>query len=472
VAGNLVVLDVGKTRSKLSLWTPKAVLLESRERRNQRRYSDGRLVLDAEGIEKWLIEALRELPDKQRIGGIIPVGHGAGAALIRDGRLALPPSDYESPIGQPIRAAYETQRDPFALTGSPALPDGLNLGIQLHRLEQSHPELFDERTQIVTWPQYWSWLLSGVTATEVTSLGCHTDLWNPASATPSNMAERRGWAKLFAPLRPAKESLGRLKQDWVARTGLPPSVNVYCGIHDSNAALVAARAHREFAASELTVLSTGTWFVAMRSLAQAAALSVRQLPTGRDVLVNVDVHRRPVPSARFMGGREIHLLTALASRQIDIVADQPAILGAAGAIVSSYAMALPTLAPGCGPYPKARGGWIQKPEDPLEQRAAASLYVALMSDAMLELIGSRKNLLIEGRFASAELFTRGLASLRPDLRVYTPSVHADVAQGALKLVYPGELSEGVVKPVTPLDLDLASYRARWRSEAERAGTRP
>jgi sugar (pentulose or hexulose) kinase len=285
------------------------------------------------------------------------------------------------------------------------------------------------------------------------------------------MAVRRGWAKLLAPLRPAGEALGRLRSEWVSRTGLPPTVQVYCGIHDSNAALVAARAHREVANGELTVLSTGTWFVAMRSLAASAAFNPRQMPEGRDVLVNVDIHRKPVPSARFMGGREIHLLTALASRQIDIPADQPAVLGAAASVLSRGALALPTLAPGCGPFPRAKGGWIEKPGEPLELRAAASLYVALMTDVMLELIGARKDLVVEGRFAAAELFVRALAQLRPDLRVFTSSANTDVAQGALNLVYGRELPEGTLRPVAPLNLDLTAYRARWRAEADKLEAR-
>lgn len=467
MSGNLVVLDVGKTLSKLSLWTPNGELLELRERRNQGCYSRGLPVLDTNGIEEWLAEALASLPEKDRIGGIIPVGHGAGAALIRDGARAAPPADYEAPVASQVRNAYDAERDPFTETGSPALPDGLNLGVQLHHLEQTRPELFDPRTQIVTWPQYWSWLLSGVAATEGTSLGCHTDLWNPAAAGPSKMAIRRGWAKLFAPLSPAGKALGRLRRDWAARTGLPPSVKVYCGLHDSSAALVAAGAYRELGSGELTVLSTGTWFVAMRSPGASGVFSQRQLPEGRDVLLNVDPELRPVPSARFMGGREIHLLTALASRQIDIVADQRAIVSAAAEVLSRGTMVLPTLAPGCGPFPKGRGGWIAKPNEPLQLRAAASLYAALMTDEMLDLIGSRKKLLVEGRFAAAELFVRALATFRPDLQIYTSSANADVARGALKLVHSWKPVEGQLSPVRPLDLDLRRYRARWRVESER-----
>jgi carbohydrate kinase of FGGY family protein len=132
---------------------------------------------------------------------------------------------------------------------------------------------------------------------------------------------------------------------------------------------------------------------------------------------------------------------------------------------------LPTLARGCGPYRKGRGGWINKPEDPMQQRAAASLYAALMTDAMLELISARSDLLIEGRFAGAELFVRAVATLRPDLRVYAPSVQRDVAQGALRLVYPSEARPDALEAAVPLNLDLQAYRTSWRAEAEKAEAR-
>jgi hypothetical protein len=171
-----------------------------------------------------------------------------------------------------------------------------------------------------------------------------------------------------------------------------------------------------------------------------------------------------------MGGREIHMLTALASRQIDIPADQRAILEAAAEVVSRGMMAIPTLMTGCGPYPTAKGGWTQKPNEPLQLRAAVSLYVALMSDAMIELIGARKKLLIEGRFSGAALFVRALASLRRDLKVYTPLSNTDVAQGALKVICPGEPLKDLLHEVPPLEIDLSAYRGSWRAAAERAGT--
>ncbi|MBO9696281.1 MAG: carbohydrate kinase [Sphingopyxis sp.] len=461
-----IVLDVGKTLAKLSLWAPDGVLVERRVRPNERIRAGSYMALDTAGIEGWIAEVLRLFARLADVGAIIPVGHGAGAAILRADALACPPLDYEEAMPANLRAAYDAERDTFGDTGSPALPDGLNLGAQIFRLEQFDPGLA-HGTQILPWAQYWSWVLSGVAASEVTSLGCHTDLWNPLTAAPSGLAERRGWAERLAPLRRAGEILGTLTPAWVQRTGLPADTEIYCGLHDSNAALLAARSFAEIATHESTVLSTGTWFVAMRSPEDAASVDTSGLDEARDCLINVDAYGKPVPSARFMGGREIEMLIGLDTRRIDIAPDQPALLASLPGVLTGDAMLLPTFAPGFGPFPRGRGRWIAEPGDPAAHRAAVSLYAALVADASLDLIGTKERLLIEGRFAEGQVFVRALAALRPDLRVYVGKAHNDVSYGALRLIDAALPPVEPLELVEPLDIDLASWRDRWRAEAGR-----
>ncbi|NIJ35875.1 sugar (pentulose or hexulose) kinase [Sphingopyxis panaciterrae] len=460
-----IILDVGKSLAKLSLWSPGGALIERCTRANLRVAAGTYAALDAAGIEAWVGETLRDFARRADVGAIVPVGHGAAAAIIRGDRLACPPLDYEDALPPELRAAYESLRDDFAETGSPCLPDGLNLGAQLFRLEALDPSLA-QGTQILPWAQYWSWRLCGVAASEVTSLGCHTDLWHPVAGTPSRLAERRGWAKRLAPLRRAGEVLGTLTPAWAARTGLPADTEVHCGLHDSNAALLAARGFAEIAGQESTILSTGTWFVAMRSPRDAASLDRSRLDEARDCLINVDAWGKPIPSARFMGGREIETLIGLDTRRIAIGPDQPALLAALPKVLASGAMALPSFAPGFGPFPKARGRWTAEPADPVQRRAAVSLYAALVADASLELVGTQERLLIEGRFAEGQVFVRALAALRPDLRIYIGKAHNDVSYGALRLLDAALPPAEALELVEPLGADLAPYRDRWRQETQ------
>jgi hypothetical protein len=188
------------------------------------------------------------------------------------------------------------------------------------------------------------------------------------------------------------------------------------------------------------------------------------LPEGRDCLVNVDLEGRAVPSARFMGGREIELIVGDAG--VDAAGDQMALLAAVPALLDPGTMLLPTLAPGCGPFPAPTARWVATPPDGAERRAAACLYAALVADASLDLIGARETLLIEGRFAAAEVFVRALATLRPETRVLVANGESDVSFGALRLLDPALVPPARLRQVEPLAGDLATYREGWRSALE------
>ena len=162
-------------------------------------------MLDAAGIEAWFLGAARELAATAEIVAIVPVAHGAAAALITDGKLAAPVMDYEDAPPPDIISAYDRERDGFELTLSPRLPQGLNLGQQLFWKERLMP--WPGRVRALLWPQYWAWRLCGETASEITSLGCHTDLWRPYQARFSALAIRRGWDDRLPVIRRAAEVL-------------------------------------------------------------------------------------------------------------------------------------------------------------------------------------------------------------------------------------------------------------------------
>jgi len=460
--GSYVVVDIGKTMSKVTLWSKAGALLDRKVRTNEVWTKDGLRRLDWRGIGDWLTESLSAYRNEP-VEAIIPVAHGAGVVALRDGEPCIDPLDYEQPIPADIMADYRQERAPFSETGSPALPDGLNFGAQLFFLDRIDRHALSGAT-LLPWAQYWAWFLSGVATSEVTSLGCHSDLWNPSRQAFSSLARRMGWDRQFAPMAGAADAIGTLRPELAARTGLSPNVRIHAGLHDSNAALLAARGFSEIADNEATVLSTGTWFIAMR-LTQEPVDTAR-LPEARDCLVNVDAFGRPVPSARFMGGREIETIIEIDTRRIDIKPDQPALLAAASAVLANEAMILPTLAQGCGPFPDRDHRWLNCPGDWYERRAAASLYAALVTDASLDLIGSKERLLVEGRFAEAQVFVRALAGLRPGMQVFTANEHNDVSFGALRLIEPSLKPNGALNPVQPLAMDLETYRDAWRRHLE------
>ena len=298
--GFAIIVDIGKTLSKVSLWSRDGQMLDRHVRPNQVREDGGVRRLDTAGIEEWLVESLGKYASSGA-QHIVPVAHGAGIAALVRGQLAFSPIDYEQTIPEEVMAAYRAERDDFALTGSPALPDGLNIGSQLFWLDQLYPAEMAAAT-LLPWAQYWTWFLSGVAVTEVTSLGCHSDLWSPDASRFSPLAERMGWASRFAPLSKAEDSVGTLRPDLAERTGLSPDIRVLAGLHDSNAALLAARGFDEIAQDDSTILSTGTWFIAMR-LPRSRCPRIRWLRAAIASSMSMPMAVRCHPLASWAGAR-------------------------------------------------------------------------------------------------------------------------------------------------------------------------
>ena len=285
------VVDIGKTNAKVVLVAADGTELDARRRANAVLPGPPYPHFDADGLWAFVLGALAEMAP--RVRAIVPVTHGACAALVAgDGTLALPVLDYEHAGPDETRNTYAPP--PFEETGSPPLPGGLNIGAQLHWLEMRRPAPFLRAAHLLMWPQWWAWRLSGVMASELTSLGCHTDLWSPAARGPSSLARARGWDRLLPPLASAGDVLGPVTPEVARVTGLDPATPVHAGIHDSNASLLPYLDH-----APCGVLSTGTWVIAM-----ALGGNPGGLDPARDMLVNVAADGRPVPTARFMGGRE------------------------------------------------------------------------------------------------------------------------------------------------------------------------
>ena len=192
-------------------------------------------------------------------------------------------------------------RPPFSETLSPRLPGGLNLGAQIFWQERRFPDAFAAATCYVNYPQYWAWRLSGVAATEMCSMGAHSDLWNPRTLTWSSMvgAARLGGEDGAASLR--LRPLGRSGRRWRDGSASNAATPVLCGIHDSSASLLPHLKERQ---PPFTVVSTGTWVILF-----AVGGDIENLDPERDTLANVSAFGDPVPVGRFMGGREFDLLT-------------------------------------------------------------------------------------------------------------------------------------------------------------------
>ncbi|MBK4217646.1 FGGY-family carbohydrate kinase [Paracoccus caeni] len=444
---HIAVIDIGKTNAKLAL-VEAAGLTEIAV------VTRPNLVLpgppyphfDLEGHWSFFLDHLSRFHAAHGVDAISVTTHGASCVLLNaEGGLAAPMLDYEHDGPDDLAGEYDAIRPDFAETGSPRLPAGLNLGAQLHWLFKTQSGLGDRVAHVLTYPQYWGYRLTGALASDVSSLGCHTDLWNPYEGRFSSLVNRLGLAEKLAPARRSSEVLGHLRADLAKRTGLSPDTPVSCGIHDSNASLYPHVSGRQM---PFAVVSTGTWVVAM-----AVGAAPVPLDPARDVLVNVSALGQPVPSARFMGGREYEVIRAGSEAQPDD-ADRDRVL-------RDRVMILPAVEPGSGPFQGRHMRWTSEPATEGERIFALSLYLGLMTDACLSLIGAQGPAIIEGPFARNADYLSMLAALRPDgVEIAISATGTSVGAACLCLTHARAPETSKVRQGPAAD--LTAYAAAWR----------
>lgn len=473
-----LVLDIGKSNAKLLLidadGAVQARVVQANASENAAIDAAPYRALGVGALERWLVEAIPAMPRRDAVRRLSITTHGAAFCGLGDEGLAMPPLDYEWDGYGELHARHDAEVDPYAHNGSPRLPMGLNAGLQLHWLLERHPQACARVRHWLPYPQYWAWWFSGVPASEVSSLGCHTDLWCPGEGRYSNWAVRAGLAARFAPLRRAWEVLGPLRPDRARQLGLRHDAVVHVGSHDSNACLARYLGTMPGA----TVVSSGTWCVLM-----APGAPLDGLDAARDQLVNVAVDGRPVPTARFMGGREYALISGDGEAR-------PADEAALAEVLAQGWMALPDFAGAGGPYPGRRAQLLRHGSEvaaglgcvPAALRPAlAALYAAqLTADLATRLDGSGqppRPLILEGPLAGNAAYVRALSGLMPGRTLLRPDDELEgTARGAWLLTHAPQavarstglrlhpVRSAVVDPTLAPSMDraLRAHQGLWR----------
>lgn len=452
----ILVLDIGKTNVKVAVFDTSARLLAAWSTPNRPLDGPPYRHHDVAAIWHFFCDRLRAAAELVEISHIVTTTHGATVALAgddpdRDDGLVMPVIDYEDRVVDAIEPTYTLARPPFTETLSPPLDGGLNYGRQIAWLKAAFPEAFGRTRRILAYPQYFAWRLTGRAVSEVTSLGCHSDLWQPQTGTFSSLVDQLDIRALLPEIVPAHAEVGPLRADLAVAAGLKTPPMVLAGIHDTNASLVP---HLMARTKPFTVVSTGTWIVVM-----ALGTPLDTLEAEADMLANVAATGEPVACARFMGGREFAAIAGTAPAEVST--DELDRLIAAGTL------ALPAFSRDGGPFRHLSGCVLgPDPATPAARTALATLYSALMTDHLITRLGAETGeIVIEGGFVQSAAFARVIAQLRPDQPVYAAQDSAGTAQGAALLALWGQTVADAHRadPVRPFALaGLEAYARRWR----------
>ncbi len=451
---HVAVIDIGKTNAKLTLVDVQNLREIASYRIANQPVRDGPYPhADIDGIWQFLRKSLARLNQQMPIDAICTTTHGASAALVGEtGELVLSVLDYEHPGPGACDDEYARARPAFSQSMTSPLPGGLNLAKQLYWQAQQFPAEFARAKWILPYPQYWGFLLTGVAASEITSLGCHTDLWNFQTNQFSDIVTSEGWAAKFAPLRKASDVLGPIGPQLAKDLGLRAGIPVHVGIHDSNASLLPHVIARQ--ATPFAVVSTGTWVVVF-----APGGDLQNLDPTRDSFANIDMFARRVASARFMGGREFIKLVGDQAQQPDAETIKH--------VLDAGWMLLPSVSGASGPFPNqiAKMTVARGKVSEAENYTIVSFYLAMMTGECLALTGASGDIIVEGPFVENSVFLQMLTAAcgRPVLA--QKSNRSGTSLGAALLA--SDLTDNLapadlVSVDSQLRSEMAAYALEWR----------
>jgi len=160
--------------------------------------------------------------------------------------------------------------------------------MQLYRLKYEKPEVFEQIKYSLHLPQYLSYLVSYKPCSDITSIGCHTNLWDFQKNDYHQWVYAEGIDKKLAPVCSYDETT----------KAIFPGNNylVGIGLHDSSAALIPYMVNFQ---EPFVLLSTGTWCISLNPF-NNSPLTNEELK--QDCLCYLHYQGKPVKASRLFAG--------------------------------------------------------------------------------------------------------------------------------------------------------------------------
>lgn len=291
----IAVMDVGKTNKKLFLFDKEYnIVYEQSARFTETTDEDGDPCENLESLRLSVFDSLRAVMSKKKfeIKAVNFSAYGASLVYIDDSGMPLTPlynylKSYPESLRKEFYDKYGGEEQFSSRTASPVL-GSLNSGMQLYRLKYERSELFRQVRYALHLPQYLAYLLSGKAYSDMTSIGCHTNLWDFEKNDYHEWVDKEEIRQLLAPIARYDEVMpaGLYGNNYVAGIGL----------HDSSAALIPYLLNfRE----PFVLISTGTWSISLNPF-NRSPLTVAELK--EDCLCYLDFKGSPVKASRLFAG--------------------------------------------------------------------------------------------------------------------------------------------------------------------------
>ena len=224
----ILLLDIGKTNKKCFVFDEDyQIVFEKNTQFAETTDEDGEPCEDLELLKNWILASVREVLDDARfqIRAINCTTYGASFVhLASRGQPLTALYNYLKPYPRELQKqffdTYGSEENISLETASPEL-GSLNSGLQLYWLKHQKPWIFKQIKWSLHLPQYVSYVISLVvnlevnspgdsespgeftskfTTSEITSIGCHTMLWDFRKNDYHDWVKAEGILEKFPPL--------------------------------------------------------------------------------------------------------------------------------------------------------------------------------------------------------------------------------------------------------------------------------
>jgi sugar (pentulose or hexulose) kinase len=424
----ILVFDVGKTNKKLLLFDEQyGLVLEESRQFDEIQDEDGFACEDLAALSAWIKKSFARITEDKRfdIKAVNFSGYGASFVYLNEeGNVFLPLYNYLKPYPESLHHQFYNSYGGESVlareTASPVL-GSLNSGLQLYRLKNEKAYEFRKIRYALHLPQYLSYLLSSKLTTDITSIGCHTHLWNFEKNQYHSWVGQEGILSKLAPLTNCESVVGYAGKE----------IPVGIGLHDSSSALIPyiSSIHQPF-----VLLSTGTWCISLNPFNN---IPLTDFELKHDCLCYLSYRGNPVKASRLFAGHEHEQQTKKLSAHFlkshdfyTSIQYDPELLrnmNERSGIQSGGSLAN-MLQP--SDFGKRKLDEFRDYEEAYHQ-LIADIVIQQIQSTQLVLNGtSVKKIFVDGGFSKNRLYMHLLAEALPGMEVYAASVSQASALGA------------------------------------------
>jgi L-fuculokinase len=309
----ILIFDVGKTNKKILIFDKQYRMLhEESVQLNETTDEDGFPCEDVDKLTEWIKSSLKRI----LVNNVFDVkainfsGYGASFVCVDAAfKPVMALSNYLKPYPQNIlKSFYEKYGDVETFSkkcSSPAL-GSLNSALQLFRAKIEHPQLFKKVKWALHLPQYLSAIVTQYACSDMTSIGCHTGMWDFTNNNYHRWITEEGVLPKLPEILPGNKTKDVILEG--------RSIAVGIGLHDSSAALVPYLVNFN---EPFVLLSTGTWNISLNPF-NRSPLTGEELK--QDCLCYLGLTGQPVKASRLFAGFEHDLKVKALAEEFHLAA--------------------------------------------------------------------------------------------------------------------------------------------------------